>query len=398
MRKISDGVARAQFISLVFFSVFLFSHLGLSMESGNYFSCYELEQILAACKKIPISLRTFQDRWYKINELRNLVSASLNHGLDDILQGHDHGAIVEIGCGIGYRFPVDKEKSIIRLQPNIMDFCGLVGGNVPNIYPLDVGQFCRIISAFPGKTVGRYIGINVFDCMPAVEREQNLKAISKTQNVGDKIFVVLDANPDLAIVIPEIISENPEMDVLPYIPLRYFSSEQFYRMSAILLPKNLNDKFIKMDAEIFENNLQNEKKLRHKDKISSTQQQLEWARSEKNLQVIIFEEYFAKKMIKLFADIGYEAKFYYHASFCLMNIHDIVATSEIEQPIVYKPISDTLLPVRQWSHKDKEFLSRLKHKNLALPTHCDDQFFAELLKSDQRLVGAELLVIEATKK
>jgi hypothetical protein len=378
--------------------IFVFANFGLAMESKNYWRCEEIEQILAPCKKVPIPSTSFQDRWWKVNTMRKMVSPSLNQGLGDILREHDESVIVEIGCGIGYRFLSEQEKFIIRLQPNIMDFSGLVEENISNIYPLTIGQFCRLISAFPGKAVSRYIGINVFDSMPANEREQSLKAISKTQNVGDKIFIVMDANPDLATIIPEIMVEHSQMHILPYIPGGYLMSEQFYRISAILLPKELNKTSLSMNAEIFEKVLQEEKELRHRGKISARQEQLEWAKGEYGLTVVPLEEYFADKMVKLFTNMGYEAKFYYHTSFVVMNLLEIKTPSKVEQPILYRPISDSLEPVCQWSHKDKNFLARLKHKKLSLPADCDDKWIENLLQNNQRLVGAELLVIEATKK
>jgi hypothetical protein len=267
-----------------------------------------------------------------------------------------------------------------------------------------------MVGLHPGKSVPLYLGINVFDAMMPMDRELNLSYIAKTQTKGGQILMVLDANPELGSIISEIISEYPDMIVLPYIPTGYKGSEQFYRMSAVLFPKSLskNPAFANfqifcldsacVDSQAFDLIGQEEKILRHKQLVSNMQLQLEKAKEAFGLKVIPLEEYFVEKTKKMLERLGYSAKSYYHTSFCEASLSTLAEPAELKQPIVYKPISDSLLPVRQWCHKDRDFLGRLQHKNLSLPSSCNDKFIKELFERNNRLIGAELLIIEATKQ
>lgn len=63
----------------------------------------------------------------------------------------------------------------------------------------------------------------------------------------------------------------------------------------------------------------------------------------------------------------------------------------------YKSVTDRAT-VRQWSVHDQKLVNWLATKNLKLPNHFDEPFLNDLRKKGQKIFGAEMLVIEATKK
>lgn len=373
-----------------------FSSLSNGMEASDHFSFVDVKQLLVEHERNDIQLHTVQDRWHRINLYRNMVVESLNNGLGDIIGDNVEHAVVEIGSGVGYRIPERLDNNVIRLQPCEDEFFCLAQKETPNIYQMNIADFSEIIASHSEKSIAHYVAVNVFDTMSTKIRNDSLEAISRTQKSGDRVSIVLDANPELTETLAAIIAEHPDMLVHPYIPAGYRTNEQLYRMSVILFPKSLNEEGdFEMNSAIFDGALMVEKKLRQQHKISDTQGQLQWAKKQYNLKVIVLEEYFAEKMKNILEENGYAARSYYHTSFCEISPRNI---ADFKLPILYKPVCESLETLRYWLHDDKNFLSRLKHNGLSLPTTCNDDFVDALLKSDKRLIGAEMLVIEGVKK
>lgn len=360
-----------------------------AMELDSSFSAAELEKILSSYLTDDEVIAYKPCLWKNINNFRKMVQSSLDEGISDIMAKHYvGGAIVEIGAGAAYTLRDDINKNIIRLQPNKYDFHELMQAKIRNSYPIDIAQFA---AALPNtnKYIPLYLAINVFDTMSPEKRLDNLLTISQTQQSAGKIIIISDTNPWLNSIIPEINTEYSDMIVLPYLP-SHADDEQVYRASAILVPKELINKK-PINADEFYKLWMDEISLRSHGYISDMQQQLEWAQKEYDLKIIVLEDYYAAKITAMLKNTGYEVSSYYHTSFAIMN------KKGITQAIIYKHVTESLATVRQWSHKDKKFIVRLKDKNLSLPDNYDDKFFADLLNSDQRLTGAELLVIEAKK-
>lgn len=372
-------------IMLVYFASYCYA-----MELNSSFSAAELEKILSPYFFNDEVILYKPCLWKNINNFRKLVQYSLDQGINDIVAKHViDGAIVEIGAGVAYTLSDSVNKNIIRLQPNAYDFYELTQAKITNIYPINIAQFAARLSNVK-KYIALYLAINVFDTMSPEEKLANLLTISQTQQSRGKIIIISDTNPWLTSIIPEINAEYSDMIVLPYLP-SYADNEQSYRSSAILVPKELINKKT-INADEFYELWMDEISLRSNGYISNIQQQLEWTQKEYNLKVIALEDYYTAKMTAILNHVGYKVRSYYHTSFALMNKKDIT------QPIIYKHVTESLATVRQWSHKDEKFMARLKDKNLCLPDNYDDKFFADLLNGDQRLTGAELLVIEAEKR
>jgi hypothetical protein len=93
-------------------------------------------------------------------------------------------------------------------------------------------------------------------------------------------------------------------------------------------------------------------------------------------------------------EAGYMAEVYYHTSFTIGNLAK--GLSDIEQDLVYKSVSETAT-IRQWSLTDEILLKDLSKKGLHLPTHFDEEFLRSLREKGQKILGAEILVINAKK-
>jgi hypothetical protein len=125
-------------------------------------------------------------------------------------------------------------------------------------------------------------------------------------------------------------------------------------------------------------------------------EQIELHRLQKslNLPVIVLEDFFVEQMKNELLSIGYTSKSYYHASFVIGSLPaDFKA---VEQDIVYKAVTDTFT-TRQWSLDDEILHESFRKKGIAFPHQFDATCMQKLKEKKQNILGAEILVIEATK-
>jgi hypothetical protein len=109
-----------------------------------------------------------------------------------------------------------------------------------------------------------------------------------------------------------------------------------------------------------------------------------------DLKVVNLEEFFTAQVQRELEETGYKSDVYYHASFT-------VGQAEIMRDLIYKPVTD-IFAVREWSLTNQKLLNFLNMKGLSIPKHFDEDFLRSMRRAGQNIIGAEILVIEATKK
>jgi hypothetical protein len=212
-------------------------------------------------------------------------------------------------------------------------------------------------------------------------RKASFSQLSELQFSGDRILIMLDTNPFLEQALEDLHALYPGHAIFPY-----YQAETSYSVIIVPLEKapfnpSLND-FIacaNMEADAVARG-------------SSSQLQVELRLIQKkfDLKVIELESFFTKQVQEELDEAGYESEVYYHASFTL-------GQAKVTQDLVYKRVTD-IFAVREWCPTDERFLNGLKEKGLKFPEHFDENFLRTMRMKRQKILGAEILVIEATKK
>jgi hypothetical protein len=213
--------------------------------------------------------------------------------------------------------------------------------------------------------------------------------LSQLQNPGDKILITLDTNPSLNDVIPWLQSLNPRYTVLPYAPLR---SNGYQPLSIVLVPEEIFPQpsigtFIQLTKETA-NALATEKPTQLQEMLHLLQEKL-------NLSVISLEDFFVEQVKIELAALGYTSRSFYHASFTKADPPRL--TNPIKQDLLYKPVTDTLYVVSQWAFNDELLLHTLGKKDIHFPEKYTESYLQKLKEENKLILGAEILVIEATK-
>lgn len=327
-----------------------------------------------------------EDRWYRSNNFRSLVSTALSNGIGEVISKHikhEH-PIVEIGSGIGYVLSKSLSTKIIRTQPNQAE-CQLLSKSISEqIYKMDIEGIYNCLFE-SGKKIPLFFAVNVFDTLSPSLRKASFLQISQLQNTNDHIFIILDNNPCLEATITHLESLYPEHSILPYYPL----TNEPTKFSVIIIP---GGKRKISSSELFEV-INQESMLAISGQVSELQQELHKLKEKFDLKVISIEDFFVEQVKSELMQAGYQADVYYHASFAT---GDLPKGFSGKQDLFYKPVTD-IATVRQWCLTDERLLKSLSEKGLNLPIHFNEDFLLSLKERGHKIFGAEILVIDAQK-
>jgi len=320
-----------------------------------------------------------QDMWKGLNELRSYVSSSLNLGLRDIIlkYAETDSTILEIGSGIGYNISSEFFRALIKTQKSTKECQLLSELTKETIYQMSINDIYKSLKRNE-STIPLILALNVFDTLLSDVRKKSLLQISKIQNVGDRLLIMLDTNPYLDATFEKLKNVYPEYTAIPYFP----GSEKSNKVLALLVPLKLHSfNFSLGDLCVL---MQAEAREVIGGCISEMQKLLKKLLENHDLQVIDFEDFFIQQMRKELEETGYKTNIFYHTSFTTGKF-DMPMTKDI----LYKSVTATP-PFKQYFVEDKFFVNTLKKKGIQLP--------AKSLKSEGcKIFGAEILVIEATK-
>ena len=351
---------------------------------AKYFGMGELSALLKEAKffekktanlpKDPI-----KDPWAPVNWVRAPVAPALQCGLDEILSPHVRKGypIVEIGAGIGYTLPAHLEACAIRIQPSVAE-CQLLKGNRP-LYQLDVEGLYQSLKG-SGKKISLFFALNVFDCMAPEERDKSLSQLAALQETGDRMIFMLDHNPCVERVIDSLQALYPQHEAFPYSVFH----DPCAPFTALLVPTPLAP---------FKSS---HKEFTHVSEQYSTEEDAalyqKLRKVEKRCREINLEQFFAGQMQIALEEKGYEVSYRYHASFTLG--HFPADLSALNEEIFYKPVTGD-------GHirflGDRKLLDLLPTKGLKLPERFTSAFLADIKRRGLKILGAEILVIEARK-
>lgn len=353
--------------------------------SQDYMNFDEITRVLLSKKFQGTSDAVEKDRWSSVNRFRSMVTPALNQCLFEILSQYAPGEhpMVEIGSGTGYS--LSRLPNIIRTQPHPTE-CQLLYQS-GTVYQTDIeGLHHALVET--GKKVSVFFALDVFDTMTSELRKKSFLQLSQLQNSGDRIVIMLDTNPLLDIIINKLQSLYPDHVIFPYFPL----SNAPAKFSVLLVPTDNVDKKPTID-ELLEL-IKHESLAKSHGKVSEMQIQLHNLHDTLNLKVICLEDFFVEHVQQELAEAGYESYSYYHSAYVAGNLPPI--SMPIKQDLLYRSVTDWAT-VRQWALDDAGLRAILSEKKLALPTFSED-FLNALRSKNQKLLGAEILVVVATKK
>jgi hypothetical protein len=352
---------------------------------SDYFKLDEITSLLEKSLFIDKEESMPDDKWSSINSFRKIILPALNKGVSTLISKYDSkNLIVEIGSGIGYFLPEDLSPRIIRIQPSKTECLLLSKANSNPIYQMNIEQLYETLKG--KKKIPLFFALNVFDTMSREIRKSSFSQLSELQNPGDHILIMLDTNPELKIVLSELKKLYSDHAIFPYIPLGSQS-----RLSFIIVPLEFApfdpsyEKFLSMinlECSLFSGGL-----------LSLIQTELHTLQKDLNLKVITLDDFFSYQIKEELEEVGYKANIYYHASFARGPLPKDLPN--IKQDLLYKAVADTGT-VRQWAVNDQNLINSLQQKDLILPTDIDGIPLGNL-KKDEKIFGAELLVVEAKK-
>lgn len=325
-----------------------------------------------------------------INFFRGFVSLALNTALTEVVKkcAKDDLPIVHIGSQIGYAISEKLSSMTIRTQTRD-DECLLLNQSGKNpVYQIGVREIHSSLLKM-GKKIPLFYAMNVFDGMPSSSRRESFLLLSELQNAGDHILILLDVNPGIIVFFEELKSLYPKHNFFPYFPPTFECAS----LSLIVVPR-ISDQYISSLEEIIEM-VDTESRASSRGETTPFQKGLHELIAKSNLEIINMEEFFIERIKKDLEEAGYEADVYYHAAFEVGNLS--AGLSPSSQDLVYRAVSDTAA-LRQWSLTDQKLLDELSKKGLSIPKHFDEDFLRSMRARGQKILGAEILVIEATKK
>jgi|GEM_PF-1995178 len=319
---------------------------------------------------------------------RSYVSSSLNQGLFEIIYKYVKGedVILEIGSGVGYSIWDKLAPSIIRTQSCFKECQLLSESTLEPVYQMNIEEIYETLVMSKIK-IPLFFALNVFDKLSDDIREKSLIQISELQNVGDRLLILLDSYPSIEEMYKKFEEFYPDHVAMPYVP---YSLTTLSKISFILVPRGINKtKFIIDDylkfIEIEYRNLAN-------GTVSEIQKKLHILQEQNNFQIIAIEDFFVLLMKKNLSQVGYKTDVYYHTSFTTGKLEAL----HLDLDLLYKPVTDIEV-VRQWSINDQKFLGSLNNKNIRFPRYINENFITELRSKGHKIMGAEILAIEATK-
>lgn len=354
---------------------------------GLYFTGSELIELLTPHFFVFDKKEKVEDKWTQVNSFRSFVTPALSKGLCELVSKYakTDSPVIEIGSGIGYS--LDELPNVIRTQA-CPDECRLLTESISSpVYNLDIQGIYKCL-AESGKKVPLFFALDVFDTLSSDLRKTSFLQLSQLQNTGDRILIMLDTNPYFDVTIKHLETLNPDHAVFPYYPL----SNDPAKFSVILVPTKYMEH--KPTQSQFLEIIEQELTTIMSGRISELQYGLHQLQVKFNLKVINLEDFFAEQVKNELIEAGYEAEIYYHNSFTCDDVPK--GLPGIKQDLLYKPVTDSA-SVRQWCITDEKLLDSLSKKGLSLPDHFNEEFLISLRENQQKIFGAEILVINAKK-
>lgn len=332
---------------------------------------------------------TVHDKWINVNHQRAFVAPALNLALSEILSKYapaEGCAIFELGSGYGYSLSGSLSERIIRTQPSLTECQLLKTTTSEPVYQLSILDLCELLQE-RRKNVPLFFALNVFDCMSEDERRLNFTQMAVLQGSGDRILVLLDTNPEMANTIKFLENRNPGHAALPYFP-----STGDKKLTFLLVPVQ----YIPFDtADIDWLDLLNSETLAYNSGIMTPLQTgLNALKGRIDLKYVYLNEVYTELVQSELDQLGYRTRSYYHSAFAPGPVPQ--NTSRIAEDLIYRSLGG-IGELRQWSTTDPVFLQSLAFKKQPFPAHINESFLAETRANGQKLLGTEVLVIEAVK-
>jgi hypothetical protein len=353
-------------------------------DADAYFRKEELEAILAHKKYSGSKMKQASSAWEGVARNRSFVLPAVGSCVSKVVEelSVDDLPVVEIGSGVGYEFSKKIASKTIRTQPSD-DECFLLAQTTSDpIYKMTCQELCSCLQE-QGKKIHCMLALNVFDTRSAEERRESFLKAAQVQSRGDRLVLMLDDNPEFTATLAQLEALNPGTVAFPYIPL----SRACSKLSFILVPSQYVEK--KPTPNDIARMIQDEVRALDSGSPSDLQIQLHDQKKEKNLKVVVLEDFFVEQVTKELADAGYATKVYYKASF-------VPAKSQFLGDIVFKSVTDTVT-VRPWNVDDQPFKVWFESKHHCAP-QIDEKCLPGMRARGEQFFGAEALVIEATKK
>lgn len=371
-------------------------------DRANLFSYEDLTKLFKKAVLTPVGQS--KDNWAGLNMHRSLVTHTFNQTLTEVVTQYTQDSpILEIGSGAGYRLSDKLSSKLIRTQADVDDYYTLKRSESDHkpIYNLDVRDIYKLCCN-SGKKIPLFFALNVFDAMADEIRSDCFSQIAQLQSSGGRLLILSDTNPEYQHTIRRLEAQNPGAVAIPYLSL----CGECTKLSAVLVPKKLNPYpsdlgFLSIgNSEM--NSIFSLGKSMFQDKIHDVVEKL-------NLQVIALNDYNTNQVKSELEKNGYECRVYYHTTFtvgdCLSGeMERFTAPVNFTEPksftkydLVYKQGSD-IAAIRTCCLPSEKFSAWLATKKLSLPKGVDKAFLKELRRNRLKLFGAEVLVIEATKK
>ena len=339
--------------------------------------------------------------WAGVNEVRRVVYPALSDCISKIVDRLSEGdrPIVEIGSGFGYTLSEKVAAKTIRTQPNTNE-CHLLFQCISDpIYRISSQDLCRCLRD-KGKSVSLVFALDVFDTMSPQERQECFSQIAQIQSPGNRIAIMLDTNPEYTATLQQLEALHPGTVALPLLPFSIAST----KLSFVLVPSE----YIPHKPTSIEISNMIDREVVEALKgggLSKTQTGLHQLQQRLNLPIVKLEDFYAQQVKEDLERAGYTTKTYYEASFVPesmpSNLLFVPGTppadfADPQQDLSYKSVTDTFV-IKSWAIYDPNLSSWLASKGLSLPPQFNEEYISKLRTHGVKLLGAEILVIEAVK-
>ncbi|MBM3201009.1 MAG: hypothetical protein FJZ56_01205 [Chlamydiae bacterium] len=365
-------------------------------EPSSHFSHEELKTLLASHlfdqTKAPLSDK---NRWQPLDVARNPTRKVLNSNITKIFSHYmkEEGSFVEIGSGAGYTIRKDLSDRLIRIQPSSTDALFL---KTPS-YHLTIEEFDDVLCRLH-KKVSCFFALNVFDTMDREERQANLSIVSSRQAQGDHLVIILDGNPHIGATLEDIQATSPDHTILPLPP----TSKEIIDLSFLRVPcenpKKISETLFLRGLTATSDAVWNDQELPSFGK--------DILRLKQTINPISFLD-FHLTMLKQDLEItGYKVHIYFSIHFEIQEIDKTHFRYKDEERIILREEKPLLLRLTTpfssmtigYDLDDPYLAQHLKKTGLSMPEEFDEDFIDNLKKNHQKILGAEVCVVEGTKR
>ena len=361
-----------------------------------FFDKDDLSALFSRCKYTGPVAPAGKSSWEGVNEARGYICGALNACISKIVEQYSQGdsPIVEIGSGIGYTLSPQTSFRIFQTQPDPYECSLLARENAQKeVYQMSVADLYKQLLP-EGKRVPLFFALDVFDTMPPKQRAAAFSLISRLQSHGDRLIVMLDTNPEFTASLQEIESHYPDHTALPF-----FLSSRCAKIRCVLVPNHLlaaSPLFSgKPSAAELAHVCDEDPRAQIQQKSCPRQEELRRLQKEHDLPVVILEDFYKERAMEELAKVGYACKDYYTASFILDK-----PVWPFQDPaaglLVHKSVTDNFI-VKSWRPNNPEFSQWLSSKGIQPPQFCDEEL-SHIRAKGLKILGAEILVVEATKQ